>query len=152
MAHRQFRAVKEYGQFWEKVSQRVGRMAGDCQDRYRNNLQHTSDRKIGNLSHVPFSILLTSDVTGLWTKKEEDQLITIMKELESKSAATKSDILWEEVSKRMGGTRTNLQLRQKWCVANLDSQGILNEGIGTSSRNTSKWTDKFDGLQLILTS
>ena len=31
-------AVADLGQSWERVSERVGRMPGDCRDRYRNHV------------------------------------------------------------------------------------------------------------------
>ena len=41
------RAVADLGQSWEKVSQRVGRMAADCRDRWRNHLANREQRVTG---------------------------------------------------------------------------------------------------------
>lgn len=44
------RAVTDLGQQWEKVSFRVGRMASDCRDRYRNHIINRDIRVSGPLS------------------------------------------------------------------------------------------------------
>ena len=43
------RAVTDLGQQWEKVSFRVGRMASDCRDRYRNHIINRDIRVSGPL-------------------------------------------------------------------------------------------------------
>jgi hypothetical protein len=40
-------AVDDLGQHWEKVSERVGRMAADCRDRYRNHIVNREVRLTG---------------------------------------------------------------------------------------------------------
>jgi hypothetical protein len=42
-----YRAVKEYGQAWEKIGLRVGRMSSDCRDRYRNHIVNRDIRVTG---------------------------------------------------------------------------------------------------------
>ena len=49
-----YRAVADLGQAWEKVSLRVGRMSGDCRDRYRNHLVNREIRSTGG-SNTLFS-------------------------------------------------------------------------------------------------
>ncbi|KAG8817351.1 RNA polymerase I enhancer binding protein [Serendipita sp. 399] len=91
-------AVRQYGQFWERVSERVGRMGSDCRDRYRIYLQDASDR-----NHGP------------WSKEEEEQLISIMKEFNTDKTPDEADTaFWGAVVKRMGGTRNRGQIRSKW--------------------------------------
>lgn len=51
------RAVADLGQQWEKVSFRVGRMASDCRDRYRNHIINREIRVSGSLSFFIFFVL-----------------------------------------------------------------------------------------------
>ncbi|CAK5283068.1 unnamed protein product [Mycena citricolor] len=44
---RLIQAVTSLGQQWEKVSELVGRMAGDCRDRYRNHIVDLDKREYG---------------------------------------------------------------------------------------------------------
>ncbi|CAK5267813.1 unnamed protein product [Mycena citricolor] len=44
---RLIQAVTSLGQQWEKVSELVGRMAGDCKDRYRNHIVDLDKREYG---------------------------------------------------------------------------------------------------------
>ncbi|KAG8867075.1 RNA polymerase I enhancer binding protein [Serendipita sp. 405] len=91
-------AVKEYGQLWEKVSERVGRMGSDCRDRYRFHIQDASNR-----NHGP------------WSVEEEERLICIMQELQADKTPEETDTaFWGAVVKRMGGTRNRSQIRLKW--------------------------------------
>lgn len=41
------RAVADLGLSWEKVSARVGRMASDCRDRWRNHINKREARLSG---------------------------------------------------------------------------------------------------------
>ncbi|KAG9080524.1 RNA polymerase I enhancer binding protein [Ceratobasidium sp. 370] len=94
-------AVAELGQKWEQISERVGRMSSDCRDRYRNHLVDQDAR-----------------VTGPWTKEEEDELTKIVLELTvQRGLQADNDVLWSEVSERMGGRRTRQQVRIKWTDA-----------------------------------
>ncbi|CEL59474.1 DNA-binding protein REB1 OS=Kluyveromyces lactis (strain ATCC 8585 / CBS 2359 / DSM 70799 / NBRC 1267 / NRRL Y-1140 / WM37) GN=REB1 PE=3 SV=2 [Rhizoctonia solani AG-1 IB] len=94
-------AVAELGQKWEQISMRVGRMSSDCRDRYRNHLVDQEAR-----------------VIGPWTKEEEDELTRIVMELTVKQGLqADNDVLWSEVSERMGGRRTRQQVRIKWTDA-----------------------------------
>ncbi|KAG8763585.1 hypothetical protein FRC11_001154 [Ceratobasidium sp. 423] len=94
-------AVAELGQKWEQISLRVGRMSSDCRDRYRNHLVDQDAR-----------------VVGPWTKEEEDELTRIVMELTvERGVQADNDVLWSEVSERMGGRRTRQQVRIKWTDA-----------------------------------
>ncbi|KAF8505698.1 hypothetical protein F5888DRAFT_1651153 [Russula emetica] len=91
-------AVQELGQQWEKVSDRVGRMASDCRDRYRNHIQNSEDR-----------------TAGPWTKEEESRLTQIVTDMTVKQGKDMdNDVFWGIVSKRMGETRGRQQCRIKW--------------------------------------
>ncbi|CAE6481778.1 unnamed protein product [Rhizoctonia solani] len=90
-------AVAELGQKWEQISSRVGRMSSDCRDRYRNHLVDQDAR-----------------VVGPWTKEEEEELTRIVMELTvERGLQADNDVLWSEVSERMGGRRTRQQVRIK---------------------------------------
>ncbi|EUC57692.1 nucleolar protein [Rhizoctonia solani AG-3 Rhs1AP] len=90
-------AVAELGQKWEQISSRVGRMSSDCRDRYRNHLVDQDAR-----------------VVGPWTKEEEEELTKIVMELTvERGLQADNDVLWSEVSERMGGRRTRQQVRIK---------------------------------------
>ncbi|CUA70257.1 Cyclin-D-binding Myb-like transcription factor 1 [Rhizoctonia solani] len=94
-------AVAELGQKWEQISSRVGRMSSDCRDRYRNHLVDQDAR-----------------VVGPWTKEEEEELTRIVMELTvERGLQADNDVLWSEVSERMGGRRTRQQVRIKWTDA-----------------------------------
>ncbi|CAE6455851.1 unnamed protein product [Rhizoctonia solani] len=94
-------AVAELGQKWEQISSRVGRMSSDCRDRYRNHLVDQDAR-----------------VVGPWTKEEEEELTRIVMELTvERGQQADNDVLWSEVSERMGGRRTRQQVRIKWTDA-----------------------------------
>ncbi|CAE6527383.1 unnamed protein product [Rhizoctonia solani] len=94
-------AVAELGQKWEQISSRVGRMSSDCRDRYRNHLVDQDAR-----------------VVGPWTKEEEEELTRIVMELTvEQGIQADNDVLWSEVSERMGGRRTRQQVRIKWTDA-----------------------------------
>ena len=95
----------ELGQSWEKVSERVGRMSGDCRDRWRNHIHNREGR-----------------VFGAWTQEEEKrltQIVTEMMEAQGKSTAGASDndIFWTQVAERMGKSRGRQQCRIKWFVS-----------------------------------
>ncbi|PCH40916.1 hypothetical protein WOLCODRAFT_71536 [Wolfiporia cocos MD-104 SS10] len=103
-------AVAQFGQQWEKVSQKVGRMSSDCRDRWRNHLQDRGTRQ-----------------TGAWTKEEEEELTRIVtKMIIEKGKDTDNDIFWGVVSQRMGGRRGRQQCRIKW-TDTLSTQ-IKNQG------------------------
>ncbi|KAH9943154.1 uncharacterized protein BXZ73DRAFT_40555 [Epithele typhae] len=92
------RSVQEHGQQWEKISDMVQRMAGDCRDRYRNHLQDRSVRH-----------------TGQWSKEEEEELINIVTDMTvNQGKDMDNDIFWGVVSQRMGGKRGRQQCRIKW--------------------------------------
>ncbi|CAE7174524.1 unnamed protein product [Rhizoctonia solani] len=94
-------AVAELGQKWEQISSRVGRMSSDCRDRYRNHLVDQDAR-----------------IVGPWTKEEEEELTRIVMELTvERGLQADNDVLWSEVSERMGGRRTRQQVRIKWTDA-----------------------------------
>ncbi|KAJ7284153.1 hypothetical protein C8J57DRAFT_1054674 [Mycena rebaudengoi] len=91
-------AVASLGQQWEKVAKRVGRMATDCRDRYRN---HIVDRDVR--------------VSGPWSKEEEAELTRIVTELTVKKGKDMdNDVFWTKVTKLMGGKRSRQQCRIKW--------------------------------------
>ncbi|KAI9448110.1 hypothetical protein H4582DRAFT_2139866 [Lactarius indigo] len=91
-------AVQELGQQWEKVSERVGRMASDCRDRYRNHIHNSEDRAVGT-----------------WTKDEEIRLTEIVTEMTVKQGKDMdNDVFWGIVSQRMGNKRGRQQCRIKW--------------------------------------
>jgi len=91
-------AVLELGQQWEKVSDRVGRMASDCRDRYRNHIQNSEER-----------------TAGPWTKEEETRLTQIVTDMTVKQGKdVDNDVFWSIVSQRMGGKRGRQQCRIKW--------------------------------------
>ncbi|KAI0089199.1 hypothetical protein BDY19DRAFT_985163 [Irpex rosettiformis] len=91
-------AVQEFSQQWQKVSERVGRSASDCRDRYRNHLENSSSRR-----------------SGAWTKEEEEELTAIVNELKmQRGEVSDNDIFWGAVSQRMGGRRGRQQCRIKW--------------------------------------
>ncbi|PVF99992.1 hypothetical protein CPB86DRAFT_872205 [Serendipita vermifera] len=116
------KAVQEYGQLWETVSEKVGRMASDCRDRYRNHKQHVTDRKAGTISQLTALYETPIDThLGAWSKEEEDQLVEIMKDFEGEKDKD-NDVLWSEVVKRMGGTRSRAQIKTKWYKLFYDGQ------------------------------
>ncbi|KAI0787207.1 hypothetical protein BC629DRAFT_1582327 [Irpex lacteus] len=78
-------AVQDFGQQWQKVSERVGRSASDCRDRYRNHLENSGARR-----------------SGAWTREEEEELTAIVNELKAQRG------------ERMGGRRGRQQCRIKW--------------------------------------
>lgn len=91
-------AVLQFGQQWEKVSARVGRMASDCRDRYRNHILNSEDRAIGP-----------------WTKDEEMRLTEIVTDMTVKQGKDiDNDVFWGLVSQRMGNKRGRQQCRIKW--------------------------------------
>jgi hypothetical protein len=52
---------------------------------------------------------------GPWTKEEEEELTRIVMELTvERGLQADNDVLWSEVSERMGGRRTRQQVRIKW--------------------------------------
>ncbi|ETW83814.1 hypothetical protein HETIRDRAFT_46989 [Heterobasidion irregulare TC 32-1] len=103
-------AVAELGQQWEKISDRVGRMASDCRDRYRNHIEHREHRS-----------------NGAWTKEEEALLTQIVTEITvSQGKDPDNDVFWGVVSQRMNNKRGRQQCRIKW----LDSlsKTVKNQG------------------------
>lgn len=94
------RAVGDVGQAWEKVSEHVGRAAGDCRDRYRNHLAHRDVRAVGK-----------------WAPEEEAELTRIVRAMTLDLGKTAdSDVFWSEVSNKMDNRRTRQQCRIKWCA------------------------------------
>ncbi|KAI0304180.1 hypothetical protein BC826DRAFT_902857 [Russula brevipes] len=125
-------AVLELGQQWEKVSERVGRMASDCRDRYRNHIQNSEDR-----------------AAGPWTKEEEIRLTQIVTDMTVKQGKDMdNDVFWSIVSQRMGGKRGRQQCRIKWtdCL----SKTFKNHGTKPrwSSRDAYILVHKVDSLHV----
>ncbi|OCB89576.1 hypothetical protein A7U60_g3268 [Sanghuangporus baumii] len=90
-------AVADLGQSWEKVSQRVGRMAGDCRDRWRNHINNRDGR-----------------IFGAWSKEEEEKLTQIVTEMTiAQGKDPDLDVFWTQVAARMG-SRGRQQCRIKW--------------------------------------
>ncbi|TEB35819.1 hypothetical protein FA13DRAFT_1387718 [Coprinellus micaceus] len=107
-------AIADLGQAWEKVSARVGRMASDCRDRYRNHLVDRDTRS-----------------TGAWSKEEEDELTRIVTDMTIKQGRDiDNDVFWSRVSQLMGGRRGRQQCRIKWT----DSLSKLVKNDGTKPR------------------
>jgi len=103
-------AVADLGQQWEKVSFRVGRMASDCRDRYRNHIINRDIR-----------------VSGHWSKEEEDELTAIVTDMTvNQGKDIDNDVFWGKVSELMGGKRGRQQCRIKWTDAL--SKTVKNEG------------------------
>ncbi|KZT71527.1 hypothetical protein DAEQUDRAFT_665723 [Daedalea quercina L-15889] len=91
-------AVAQHGQQWERVSHIVGRMAGDCRDRWRNHLEDRATRR-----------------NGTWLKEEEEELTRIVTEMTVEQGRDiDSEVFWGIVSQRMGGKRGRQQCRIKW--------------------------------------
>ncbi|KAI0307235.1 hypothetical protein B0F90DRAFT_1686511 [Multifurca ochricompacta] len=111
-------AVQELGQQWEKVSDRVGRMASDCRDRYRNHIQNSEDRAVGP-----------------WTKDEEMRLTQIVTDMTVKQGKDiNNEVFWGVVSERMGNRRGRQQCRIKWT----DSLSKTFKNNGTKPRWSSR--------------
>jgi hypothetical protein len=123
------RAVAEHGAAWEKVEQTIGRMAGDCRDRYRNHLEHNQGRLKGpsaasglcQLSSLILKLIILSisAPAGSWKDAEEELLTRLVLEARDKMAAADdkdSDVFWGEISKQMDYKRSRQQCRTKWCV------------------------------------
>ncbi|CDZ98477.1 RNA polymerase I termination factor, Myb superfamily [Phaffia rhodozyma] len=92
-------AVAEVGQLWEKVEGLVGRMAGDCRDRFRNHIEHNTGGR----------------VRGSWTPQEEEELSRIIKEMTTdQGKSADNDVFWGAVSEKMGYKRSRQQCRIKW--------------------------------------
>ncbi|KAL5527831.1 hypothetical protein ACEPAG_6632 [Sanghuangporus baumii] len=90
-------AVADLGQSWEKVSQRVGRMSGDCRDRWRNHINNREGR-----------------VFGAWSKEEEEKLTQIVTEMTTAQGKDPDlDVFWTQVAAQMG-SRGRQQCRIKW--------------------------------------
>ncbi|KAF8165542.1 hypothetical protein B0H34DRAFT_647541 [Crassisporium funariophilum] len=103
-------AVADFGQQWEKVSFRVGRMASDCRDRYRNHILNRDIR-----------------VTGHWSKEEEEKLTRIVKDMTiNQGKDIDNDVFWGKVSELMDGSRGRQQCRIKWTDAL--SKTVKNDG------------------------
>lgn len=92
--------MNQFGQQWERISEIVGRMAGDCRDRWRNHLEDRGRRR-----------------TGTWSKEEEEELTHIVTEMTVEQGRDiDSEVFWGIVSQRMGSKRGRQQCRIKWCV------------------------------------
>ncbi|KAH9062775.1 hypothetical protein EDB87DRAFT_1605825 [Lactarius vividus] len=125
-------AVQELGQQWEKVSERVGRMASDCRDRYRNHIHNSEDRAVGT-----------------WTKDEEIRLTEIVTEMTVKQGKDMdNDVFWGIVSQKMGNKRGRQQCRIKWTDAL--SKTFKNNGTKPrwSSRDAYILVHKVDSLNV----
>lgn len=91
-------------------------MASDCRDRWRNHLNNRGSRKQGmhlqSQGYYPYS-----DISGPWTKEEEEKLKDIVTELteeQEKDPDNDNDIFWAIVEERMGNERGRQQCRIKW--------------------------------------
>ncbi|KAI9466939.1 hypothetical protein BJY52DRAFT_1235377 [Lactarius psammicola] len=125
-------AIQELGQQWERVSARVGRMASDCRDRYRNHIQNSEDRAVGT-----------------WTKDEEMRLTEIVTDMTVKQGKDMdNDVFWGIVSQRMGNKRGRQQCRIKWTDAL--SKTFKNNGTKPrwSSRDAYILVHKVDSLNV----
>jgi Myb-like DNA-binding domain len=92
--------VADLGQQWEKIHPRVGRMASDCRDRYRNHLLNREIR-----------------VNGAWSPAEEQELTRIVTDMTvNQGRDPDNDVFWGKVSELMGGRRGRQQCRIKWFV------------------------------------
>ncbi|KAF8204710.1 hypothetical protein BJ912DRAFT_840406 [Pholiota molesta] len=104
-------AVADLGQQWEKVSYRVGRMASDCRDRYRNHIVNSDIR-----------------ISGHWSAEEEEKLTRIVTDMTIKQGKDiDNDVFWGKVSELMGGTRGRQQCRING-VTDALSKTVKNEG------------------------
>ncbi|GAA6061117.1 hypothetical protein JCM10212_006148 [Sporobolomyces blumeae] len=82
-------AVKEYGaSSWEQIAASVGRISGDCRDRWTKQLGGGKESR-----------------KGRWTPEEEEELVKLHAELGAS---------WTAISARMKGLRTPTQCRIKW--------------------------------------
>ncbi|KAI0797040.1 hypothetical protein C8Q75DRAFT_222797 [Abortiporus biennis] len=106
-------AVADHGYQWEKISEIVGRMSGDCKDRYKNHLE--PKESVRN--------------SGFWTVEEENELTRIVVEMTIQQGKQDidNDIFWGIVSEKMGGKRGRQQCRNKW-IDSLSLQ-FKNQGL-----------------------
>jgi len=104
-------AFAEHPNEWKKIAARLGRMAEDCRDRWRNHAQYSHDQR-------------NKDI---WTPAEEQELLDAievciqrMKEDGSlpqdvnASDVPDDTIQWKVVSEMMDGKRNRLQCSYKW--------------------------------------
>ncbi|KIY49371.1 hypothetical protein FISHEDRAFT_12500, partial [Fistulina hepatica ATCC 64428] len=109
-------AITDLGQQWERVSERVGRMAGDCRDRYRNHIVYRATK------------------AGAWEPHEEEELIRIVAEMQE-GKDLDNDIFWTAISQKMNGTRTRTQCRAKW-------QDCLSKQVKSEGENVRRWNQQ----------
>lgn len=109
-------AVVELGQSWEKVSAKVGRMAGDCRDRWRNHINHAENRVIGRFISLQILIFVSLRFAiGPWTREEEELLTRIVTEMTTEQGKDfDNDVFWTQVAAKMGNKRGRQQCRIKW--------------------------------------
>jgi hypothetical protein len=66
---------------------------------------------------VRISKLLIQNLSGHWTRAEEDELMQIMMDMstkQDKELGDLSNISWQEVSRKMGFRHGRLQCSSKW--------------------------------------
>ena len=89
-------------------------MASDCRDRWRNHLNNKDTRKQGKCA-IQLSQSCYSDVSGPWTKEEEEKLKKIVTELTiDQGRDPDNEVFWACVEERMGNERGRQQCRIKW--------------------------------------
>ncbi|KAJ7490397.1 hypothetical protein B0H11DRAFT_1719252 [Mycena galericulata] len=123
-------AVNSLGQQWEMVAARVGRMAGDCRDRYRNHIVDRDKR-----------------ITGAWSPAEEDQLTRIVTEMQ-KGKDLDNDVFWGKVTELMGGKRSRQQCRIKWTDSLSKKYKTDGHNPRWSARDAFIFIQKIDSLNL----
>ncbi|KAH6915123.1 hypothetical protein BKA70DRAFT_1258058 [Coprinopsis sp. MPI-PUGE-AT-0042] len=127
-------AVADLGQQWEKIHPRVGRMASDCRDRYRNHLLNREIR-----------------VNGAWSPEEEQELTRIVTDMTVKQGRDiDNDVFWGRVSELMGGKRNRQQCRIKWTdsLSKLVKSGDSNHKSRWSQQDAYILVHKVDSLNV----
>lgn len=95
------------------MSVRVGRMAADCRDRFKNHISNRDIRNSGMLRIASFTNTnLNESDAGKWSQQEEDDLKSIVMQMNAEQPGGK--ISWARVSKHMGNMRGQHQCREKW--------------------------------------
>ncbi|CAG8564700.1 12035_t:CDS:10, partial [Ambispora gerdemannii] len=88
---------KKHGSNWKKIGDAVGRTGLACRDRYRDFIESESTM-----------------TKGKWSDTEIKKLCDILDELIKNGEATDSTVPWNQVSEKMGFTRSQHQCREKW--------------------------------------
>ncbi|KAI0258064.1 hypothetical protein BC834DRAFT_803567, partial [Gloeopeniophorella convolvens] len=91
-------AIAKHGHNWAKVAEDVERPPSDCRDCFHKNPIGQAKRQKGS-----------------WTADEEQELVEILRTLAQEGQSNpKARGFWNEVSRRMNGTRTGQQCQNKW--------------------------------------